>query len=156
MDDTYIITVFVVFDELCQTLLPAPKYRPKMVPAEILTVAVVAARYFGNHLERALLVMAQAGYIPKTRCLSVSRFNRQLHRYGDFLELCLETLLELSQTGEAFIIDSMPVPVCKRSRAAPLPQSARAGVLRLLRRQKREVLRLAPASDLIGYIQNQL
>lgn len=117
MDDTYIITVFVVFDELCQTLLPAPKYRPKMVPAEILTVAVVAARYFGNHLERALLVMAQAGYIPKTRCLSVSRFNRQLHRYGDFLELCLETLLELSQTGEAFIIDSMPVPVCKRSRA---------------------------------------
>ena len=33
MDDTYIITVFVVFDELCQTLLPAPKYRPKMVPA---------------------------------------------------------------------------------------------------------------------------
>jgi hypothetical protein len=117
VDDTYIITVFVVFDELCQTLLPAPKYRPKMVPAEILTVAVVAARYFGNHLERALLVMAQAGYIPKTRCLSVSRFNRQLHRYGDFLELCLETLLELSQTGEAFIIDSMPVPVCKRSRA---------------------------------------
>ena len=61
--------------------------------------------------------MAQAGYIPKTRCLSVSRFNRQLHRYGDFLELCLETLLELSQTGEAFIIDSIPVPVCKRSRA---------------------------------------
>ena len=30
----------------------------------------------------------------------------------------------------------MPVPVCKRSRALPLPQSARAGVLRLLRRQK--------------------
>ena len=124
MDDTYIITVFVVFDELCQTLLPAPKYRPKMVPAEILTVAVVAARYFGNHLERALLVMAQAGYISKTRCLSVSRFNRQLHRYGDFLELCLETLLELSQTGEAFIIDSMPVPVCKRSRRAAAAKCA--------------------------------
>ena len=117
MDDTYIITVFVVFDELCQTLLPAPKYRPKMVPAEILTVAVVAARYFGNHLERALLVMAQAGYIPKARCLSVSRFNRQLHRHGAFLELCLETLLELSRSGEAFIIDSLPVPVCKRARA---------------------------------------
>ena len=117
MDDTYIITVFVIFDELCQTLLPAPKYRPKMTPAEILTVAVVAARYFGNHLERALLVMAQAGYIPKARCLSVSRFNRQLHRYSDFLELCLETLLELSRTGEAFIIDSLPVPVCKRVRA---------------------------------------
>ena len=47
MDDTYIITVFVVFAELCQTLLPTPKYHSKMVPAEIMTVAVVAARYFG-------------------------------------------------------------------------------------------------------------
>ena len=117
MDDTYIITVFVVFDELCQALLPRPKYHPKMAPAEILTVAVVAVRYFGNHLERALLVMAQTGYIPKSRCLSVSRFNRQLQRYDDFLALCLETLLELSRTGEAFVIDSVPVPVCKRARA---------------------------------------
>lgn len=117
MNDTYIITVFVIFDELCQTLLSAPKYRPKMVPAEIMTVAVVAARYFGNNLERALLMMAQVGYLPKARCLSVSRFNRQLHRYGAFLELCLETLLELSRTGEAFVIDSLPVPVCKRARA---------------------------------------
>jgi len=117
VDDTYIITVYVVFDELCQTFLPPLQYRPKMIPAEIMTVAVVAARYFGSHLERALQVMAQTGYIPKARCLSVSRFNRQLHRYSDLLELCLETLLELSRSGEAFIIDSLPAPVCKRARA---------------------------------------
>jgi hypothetical protein len=117
MDDTYIITVFVVFDELCQTLLPALKYRPKMTPAEIITVAVVAARYFNNNLERALLVMCQTHYIPASRCLSLSRFNRQLHRYADFMELCLHAVMEDAQSGEAFIIDSLPAPVCKRARA---------------------------------------
>jgi hypothetical protein len=61
--------------------------------------------------------MAQTGYIPQQRCLSVSRFNRQLHHQALFLTFCLHTLLELSVAGEAFIIDSLPVPVCKRVRA---------------------------------------
>jgi hypothetical protein len=117
MDETYVVTVFVVLAEMCNTFLPKPKYRPKMVPAEILLVAVVAARYFNNNLERALLLMAQTGYIPPARRLSISRFNRQLHRYADFLDFCLQTLMELSCAGEAFIIDSMPLPVCKRARA---------------------------------------
>lgn len=117
MDDTFIVTVFVVFDQLCQTFLDQPKYHPKMVPAEIMLVAVVAARYFHNNLERALVILCQLHYLPASRCLSVSRFNRQLHRQADFLEFCLQTLMELSIQGEAFIIDSMPVPVCRRARA---------------------------------------
>lgn len=117
MDDDFIIPVFVVFAELCETFLGKGKYRPKMDAAEIMTVSVVAARYFNNNLERALLVMKQTGYIPARRCLSVSRFNRQLHRYADFLEFSLQTLMELAMSGEAFIIDSIPVPVCKRVRA---------------------------------------
>lgn len=117
MDATYVVTVFVVLADLCDTFLEKPKYHPKMVPAEIMLVAVVAARYFNNNLERALLLLGQTGYIPPTRRLSISRFNRQLHRYADFLDFCLHTLMELSCAGEAFIIDSMPVPVCKRARA---------------------------------------
>lgn len=117
MDDDFIIPVFVVFAELSDTFLGTPKYCPKMDAAEIMTVAVVAARHFNNNLERALLVMCQTGRIPASRCLSVSRFNRQLHRYADFLEFCLQTLLGLTMAGEAFIIDSIPAPVCKRARA---------------------------------------
>lgn len=117
MDATFIITVFVVLDSMSQTFLGAPKYRPKMTPAEVLTVAVVAARYFQNHLERALGVMQETGYIPRSRCLSISRFNRQLHRYSDFLEFCLQALMEVAREGEAFILDSIPTPVCKRKRA---------------------------------------
>jgi hypothetical protein len=83
----------------------------------------VAARYFNNNLERALILLKQTGYISKQRCLSVSRFNRQLHRYRDLLDFCLETLLELSRNGEALVLDSMPVPVCHRKRADAVAKS---------------------------------
>jgi len=117
MNDNFIIPVYLVLEEVCQNTVGEPKYKPKMSPAEILLVAIVAARYFNNNLERALIVLGQTGHIPRHRRLSVSRFNRQLHRYQDLLEFCLETLLPLARDGEAFIIDSMPVPVCKRKRA---------------------------------------
>lgn len=117
MDATFITTVYVVFDDLSREFLGEVKYNPKMTPAEIMTVAVVASRYFNNNLERALIVLSETKYIPKERRLSISRFNRQLHHYADFLEFCLWTLMELACTGEAFIIDSIPLPVCKRKRA---------------------------------------
>ena len=117
MDDHFIITVYLILEEICQKTIGEPKYKPKMSPAEVLLVAIVAARYFNNNLERALLILGQTGHIPAQRRLSVSRFNRQLHRYRDLLEFCLETLLAIAREGEAFIIDSMPVPVCKRKRA---------------------------------------
>jgi len=114
MDATFIVTVFVVFDDLSRALLAPAKYHPKMTPAEIMTVAVVAGRYFNNNLERALLLLCQTGYLPPARCLSVSRFNRQLHSYADFLDFCLQALLEVATEGEAFVIDSVPAPVCQR------------------------------------------
>ena len=117
MDATFITTVYVVCDTLQHSVLEPVKYKPKMSPAEVITVAIVAARHFGNNLECALLVMAETGYIPKHRALSVSRFNRQLHKQADFLAFCLQTLMELSIEGDAFIIDSIPAPVCKRVRA---------------------------------------
>ena len=80
-----------------------------------MTVAVVAARYFQNHHERALLMLRELGYLR--RSLSVSRFNRRLHACSDWLELGLEVLTEVAQTGEIFILDSLPVPVCRRVRA---------------------------------------
>jgi len=115
MDDTFIITIYVIFAEMSSTFLPPLKYKPKMTPAEILTVAVVAAKYFNNNLERALCIMSRMGYFRQP--LGISRFNRQLHQHAAFLELGLATLCELGQSGEAFVLDSMPVPVCKRKRA---------------------------------------
>lgn len=115
MNETFIVTAFVIIEEICQQFQPPPKYRPKMWPSEIVLVAVIASRYFNNHLERALLIMGQTGYIPTHRRLSISRFNRQLHQQLDTVQMCLEVLLEVCREGDAFILDSLPMPVCKRN-----------------------------------------
>ena len=78
-------------------------------------MAVVAACQFQNHQQRALEVMRDGGYLSGS--LSVSRFNRRLHALADWLPLLLDLLGEVFATGEAFVIDSMPVPVCRRARA---------------------------------------
>jgi hypothetical protein len=115
MDGDFIVTAFVVIDKLMTTLGHRDHVLAQASDAEVLTVAVVAAKYFQNHLERALQMMRLGRYL--SGALSVSRFNRRLHRLADWLGLAAETLGELFATGEAFLIDSMPIPVCRRARA---------------------------------------
>lgn len=115
MNAEFIVTTFVVFDKTMQALGHQDDVRAKASDAEVLTVAVVAAQYFQNHLERALQVMQLGHYLSGP--LSVSRFNRRLHRLAAWLRLLLEALGEVFTQGEIFLIDSMPVPVCQRARA---------------------------------------
>ena len=57
MDDDFIVTTFVVLDRTMGTLGHRDHVLARARDAEVLTVAVVAAKYFHNHLERALQVM---------------------------------------------------------------------------------------------------
>ncbi len=114
MNDTYIVTVYVVIDDILKAHGFADDCRARGTAAEILTVGVIAAKYFQNHHERALSVMSRLGYV---HALSVSRFNRRLHALRDWLYSIVSVLSELFAQGEAFVIDSMHLPVCKRARA---------------------------------------
>ncbi len=115
MDDDFIVTTFVIIDKLLVTLGHRDDVRAKASDAEVLTVAVVAAKAFQNHLARALQVLHLGRYLSGP--LSVSRFNRRLHRLAGWLGLALETLGAVFAHGTVFLIDSMPVPVCRRARA---------------------------------------
>ena len=115
MDDDFIVTAYVVIDKVLATLGHRDDVRAQASDAEVLTVAVVAAKSFQNHQARALQVLARLGYLSGP--LSASRFNRRVHALHGWLGLALETLGSLFATGEAFLIDSMPVPVCRRARA---------------------------------------
>src|ERR1700712_3742375 len=115
MDDDFIVTAFVLLDKTMAALGHRDDVRAQASDAEVLTVAVVAAKYFQNHLARALQVMHLGRYLSGP--LSVSRFNRRLHALRDWLPLLLEALGEVFAHGTVFLIDSMPVPVCKRARA---------------------------------------
>jgi len=115
MNAEWIITNFVIIDDLMR-ILNHQSHRLAQVPdAEILTIAVVAAKYFQNHHECSVEILQQLGYLSGR--ISVSRFNRRLHALADWLAFVPQTLGEWWTRGEVFVLDSMPVPVCRRVRA---------------------------------------
>jgi hypothetical protein len=64
MDDDFIVTAFVIIAKTMAALGQRDDVRAQASDAEVLTVAVVAARYFQNHQARALQMMRLG------RCLS--------------------------------------------------------------------------------------
>ncbi len=119
MTAEHIIGMYVVSEETMSALGHTSHQLARVSDAEVLTVAVVAAAFFGNHHERTLAVLRATGYLP--HALSTSRFSRRIHALADWLALLLDVRGDLFAHGQAaiadFIIDSMPVPVCKRVRA---------------------------------------
>jgi hypothetical protein len=115
MNDTYIVRTYVVIDTVLKAHGFEDDCRATGTAAEILTVGVIAAKYFQNHHERALCVMTRLGYV---KGLSVSRFKRRLHALRDWLYGIISLVADIYAHGEVFIIDSMPLPVCKRARAS--------------------------------------
>ena len=114
MNDTYIVTVYAVLDDLLKVLRYHDDGRAELSAAEILTVAVVAAKYFQNHHERALYLLVQLGYL---HAFSVSRFNRRLHALREWLWHIAGIIGEVMAKGKVFIVDTLPIPICKRVRA---------------------------------------
>jgi hypothetical protein len=115
MDDTQIIATFVVIDDLMKHFGHQDHVLAQASDAEVLTVAVLAAKYFQNHHERTLQVVRLMGLL--SGALSISRFNRRLHRLADWLPLLVDVLGRLFENQEVLIIDSLPLPVCHRVRA---------------------------------------
>jgi hypothetical protein len=113
-----IITIYC----LCADFLGVYGHRDdpqtQMSTAEVMTVALVAAEFFGGNQERSRLFLKEFGYIP--RMLSKSRLNRRLHAIPDTLWQALFALLAeiAKQTNpeQEYIVDSFPVPVCDNIR----------------------------------------
>ena len=114
MDALYIVTVYVVLDDSLKAMGHQDDCRSQISTAEILTVAVLAARYFNNHHERALCILQMLGAIPR---LSISRFNRRLHQAARILEATLTLLSQQREAQSLYIIDAFPLPVCHKVRA---------------------------------------
>jgi hypothetical protein len=115
MNEDVIVTAYVVTDDTLKAFNHQSHVLAQMSDAEVVLVAIVAALYFQNHHERALCILRGMGYIG--RGLSLSRFNRRLHRLADWLVAILSVLSRVFQASEVFVLDSMPIPVCKRVRA---------------------------------------
>src|SRR5919205_2492410 len=111
MDATWIVTVFAIIDTLMVHLDHQSHPLAHVPDSEILTVAVVAAKYFQNHHERALCILRETHYLSGR--LDLTRFNRRLHALADWLAFIAATIGEVFLHGEVFVIDSIPMPVCR-------------------------------------------
>jgi transposase len=107
---------------LCADFLIAYGHRDdvqtQMTTAEVMTVALVAAEFFGGNQERSRIFLQEHGYMPQR--LSKSRLNRRLHAISDTLWQALFALLaevaKQSNPTQEYIVDSCPVPVCDNIR----------------------------------------
>ena len=120
--DAQIVAVYC----LCADMLSALHHRndPQchLTDAEIMTIALVAALFFGGNYTVACAFLHQHHYMP--RMLSASRYSRRLHRIKDLFLTLFAVLSDHYKTlnREAiYIIDSFPIASCdniriKRSR----------------------------------------
>lgn len=95
---------------------PAEDGQRHLSDAEVLTTALVAARYFGgNHARAQRYMQGHWGQRP----LHKSNFSRQLHRLRDVLDELFARfgqLLRDLNTEARYVLDSFPVAVCHNTR----------------------------------------
>ncbi len=115
MNDLLIVTVYVILDDLLRAMDHRTDCRAQTSDSEVLTVGVIAACQFQNHHERALCILKGMGYLSGP--LSVSRFNRRFHALAHRLSDAIDLLAAALTAGTIFILDSVPLPVCRRVRA---------------------------------------
>lgn len=92
----------------------------RLSTAEVMTIALVASALFAGNQERSRRFLQVFGFIPPARMLSKGRLNRRLHALDESVWQALFALLahvhQQANDGQAYVIDSMPVPVCDNYR----------------------------------------
>jgi hypothetical protein len=84
MDATWMITTFFLIDTTMMHLDHQTDVRAGVPDSEIVTVSLVAVKYFANNHRIALDVMRQLQYLSGT--ISHSRLNRRLHTLRDWMD----------------------------------------------------------------------
>jgi len=107
---------------LCEEILSAlnieENSQVKINNAEVMTVLLTAAAFFGGHIRKSSNFLREHGYIPDI--ISESRLNRRLHAidYSVWKSLffIISEIFKKRNQGREYILDSFPVPVCDNIR----------------------------------------
>lgn len=91
----------------------------KMNTAEVMTVAIVGALFFGGNFSQARRMLASHNYI--SNMLSESRLNRRMHEIDiSIWQNIFQTIAQAFETQEQnfeYLVDSMPIEVCMNVRS---------------------------------------
>jgi hypothetical protein len=115
--DTHIVAVYCLCADLLAGLHHRNDAQCHLIDAEIMTIALVAALFFGGNYALTCLFLREQGYMP--RMLSASRFNRRLHRIKDLFLTLFAVLGKYWKTlnhESVYIIDSFPIASCDNIR----------------------------------------
>lgn len=111
------IAIYTFIDDLLKLLGHQEDKKRKLTDAEVITTAIIAASYFGGHIDHARSFMQGTKLIPNM--LDKSRFNRRLHGIGENITILFlqigEHIKQVSSCQD-FIVDSFPIPVCDNIR----------------------------------------
>ncbi len=117
MEDT-IITTYYLCEEFLKAIGHHDDPQVRLSTAEVMSVALVAAAFFGGNIEGSRSFLDESGYIPKA--ISKSRFNRRLHAVDPSLwQTLFDLLAEVFKHNDAtvsYVVDSLPVAVCDNIR----------------------------------------
>lgn len=114
---TEIIAIDAITDDLLKAIGQHEDCRVQLSDAEVLTTALVAARFFSGNHPLAQTDLQEHGLMPQR--WEKARFNRRLHRL--FLPLLdvfdsLGTVLKSISPTTEYLLDSCPVPLCDNIR----------------------------------------
>ncbi|MDQ3251336.1 MAG: IS982 family transposase [Actinomycetota bacterium] len=124
MDDT-ITTIYCLSDEFLKAMGHRDDPQARLSTAEVMTVPLVAAAFFGGNIEATRSFMSEYGYMPKM--ISKSRLNRRIHAIKpsawEALFALLAEVFKERASGDAegggdgaYVVDSLPVPACDNIR----------------------------------------
>lgn len=115
MNDT-IVAAYCLFDDILRAFGLRNDPQCRLVDAEIMTIALVAARFYGGNYTNSLHFLIEHRYLAS---ISLSRFIRRLHRIRDWFLTIMRVLGQYWSTINAdstYIIDSFPIPCCDNIR----------------------------------------
>lgn len=114
--DTQIILVYYLCDDLLKVMNHREDPQCQLCDAEVMTLALVAALYYGGNYAQACRFLSCHGYL---RPLSRSRFSRRLqriqHHFGTLLALLAQAWKALNHE-QTYVVDTFPIPVCDNIR----------------------------------------
>jgi hypothetical protein len=103
----------------------------RLSTAEVMTIPLVAATFFGGEIEKTRRFLYEYGYMPNM--ISKSHFNRRLHRIEPTLwrvlfEMLAQAFKKRNDPDQTYVVDSLPVAVCdniriRRCRLYPLEEA---------------------------------
>lgn len=115
--DAYIVLVYCLCDDLLKACHHREDPQCRLSDAEVMTIAVVAAMYFGGNQAVSHCMLYEQGYLKVH--LSRSRFCRRLQRVRTHYEALFSELgayFKAQNKDQVYVIDSMPVAVCDNYR----------------------------------------